>query len=134
MGSRAPEDIVHPQTGEVLIKKNRKLGKQAIKRLQDAGIATLPMKSSEMIGHVLAQDVIDFNTGEIVAECNDTITEKMLADLLNHNITQLELLHLEGQDVSPSFRNTLLMDKVNTREDALHRNLSPPAAQQSPNA
>ena len=38
------------------------------------------------------------------------------------------MLHLEGQDVSPSFRNTLLMDKVNTREDALieiYRRLRP---------
>ena len=37
-------------------------------------------------------------------------------------------LHLEGPDISPSFRNTLLMDKVNTREDALveiYRRLRP---------
>ena len=72
--------------------------------------------------------MVDYNTGEIVAECNDTISEKMLADFLERQVRDLELLHLEGQDVSPSFRNTLLMDKVNTREDALieiYRRLRP---------
>ena len=60
LGSRTSEDILHPETGEVLIKKNRKLGKQALKRLQEIGISRLPVKTSELIGQVLAQDVIDF--------------------------------------------------------------------------
>jgi DNA-directed RNA polymerase subunit beta len=127
-GSRATEDILHPDTGEVLIKRNRKLGKQTLKRLQEVGIRRLPVKTTELISRVLAQDVVDYNTGEIVAECNDTITEKMLTDFLERQVCDLELLHLEGQDVSPSFRNTLLMDKVNTREDALieiYRRLRP---------
>ncbi len=128
IGTRAPEDIVHPETGEVLIKKNRKLGKQALKRLHEMGIQRLPLKTTELVGQVLAQDVIDFSTGEIVAECNDTITEAMLKDFIERRVSQIELLHLEGQDVSPSFRNTLLMDKVNAQEDALieiYRRLRP---------
>ena len=127
-GSRATEDILHPETGEVLIKKNRKLGKQTLKRLQEVGIRRLPVKTIELVGRVLAQDVVDYNTGEIVAECNDTISDKMLDDFLERQVRDVELLHLEGQDVSPSFRNTLLMDKVHAREDALieiYRRLRP---------
>lgn len=128
VGVRASEDILHPQTGEVLIKRNRKLGKQSLKKLQELGIKRLPMKTSELLGRVLAQDVIDFSTGEIIAECNDAINEKMLTEFLERQVKELELLHLEGQDVSPSFRNTLLMDKVNTKEDAIieiYRRLRP---------
>ena len=128
LGSRASDDILHPETGEVLIKKNRKLGKQALKRLQEIGIRRLPVKTTELMGEVLAQDVIDFNTGEIVAECNDTLTEDMLTDFRERGIEDIDLLHLEGPDISPSFRNTLLMDKVNTRDDALieiYRRLRP---------
>jgi len=128
VGSRAPQDIVHPETGEVLIKKNRKLGKQTLKRLQEVGINRLPMKTEDLAGQVLAQDAIDYSTGEIVAECNDTVTEAMLEDLLSRGVTEIELLHLHGHDISPSFRNTLLMDKVETKEDALieiYRRLRP---------
>ena len=128
LGSRASEDIVHPATGEVLIRKNRKLGKQALRKLQEIGISRLPVKTTELIGQVLAQDVIDFSTGEVIAECNDSINEEMLNDFRERGINEIELLHLEGPDISPSFRNTLLMDKVNTREDALveiYRRLRP---------
>jgi DNA-directed RNA polymerase subunit beta len=128
VGSRAPEDVVHPETKEILVKKNRKLGKQTLRRLQELGINRLPMKTTELIGQVLAQDVIDFGTGEILAECNDTISETILDELLERQVSHVELLHLEGHDISPSFRNTLLMDKVNTREDALieiYRRLRP---------
>jgi len=128
IGTRASDDILHPETGEVLIKKNRKLGKQALKRLQEIGISRLPVKATALIGEVLAQDVIDFNSGEIVAECNDTVNEDMLSNFRERGIEEIELLHLEGPDISPSFRNTLLMDKVNTRDDALieiYRRLRP---------
>ena len=128
LGSRVQEDIVHPQTGEVLVRKNRKLGKQALKRLIDIGINRLPIKTGDLVGQVLGQDVIDFTTGEIVAECNDTVTDAMLADFIERKVSFVDLLHLEGQDVSPSFRNTLLMDKVDSQEDALieiYRRLRP---------
>lgn len=128
VGSRAPEDILHPETGEVIFKKNRKLGKQTLKRLQDLGIQRLPVKTMELVNQVLAQDVIDYSTGEIIAECNEALTENLLGELLNRGIKEIEVLHLEGQDVSPSFRNTLLMDKINSKEDALieiYRRLRP---------
>ncbi|NLI81732.1 MAG: DNA-directed RNA polymerase subunit beta [Deltaproteobacteria bacterium] len=128
LGSRVSEDILHPETGELLVRKNRKLTKQNLRRIQEAGIKRLKMKTSELVGLVLAQDVIDYATGEIVAECNDTLTEEMLGGFLDRNIQEIELLHLEGHDVSPSFRNTLLLDKVNSREDALieiYRRLRP---------
>jgi len=112
----------------VLIKKNRKLGKQALRRLQELGIRRLPVKATELVGQVLAQDVIDYSTGEIIAECNDTLGDDLLTELRERGIEEIELLHLEGPDISPSFRNTLLMDKVNTRDDALieiYRRLRP---------
>ncbi len=128
IGSRTPEDILHPTTGEVLIRKNRKLNKQNLKRLQDAGIRRLGVKTADLAGQVLAQDVIDYRTGEIIAECNDTISEEMIETFLAREIREIELLHMEGPDVSPSFRNTLLLDKVNSREDAIieiYRRLRP---------
>ncbi|MEN6483892.1 MAG: DNA-directed RNA polymerase subunit beta, partial [Syntrophobacteraceae bacterium] len=128
VGSRAPEDILHPETGEVLIRKNRKLGKQTLRKLQEIGIQRLPVRTGDLVGQVLAQDIIDYGTGEIVAECNDAISEALLSELVEREIREIELLHLEGHDVSPAFRNTLLMDKVNGQEDALieiYRRLRP---------
>ncbi|MGC8719572.1 MAG: DNA-directed RNA polymerase subunit beta [Thermodesulforhabdaceae bacterium] len=116
VGLKAPEDIVHPQTDEVLAKKGRKLGKQLIKKLQEAGIKSLPMSTDELNGAVLSHDIIDFSTGEIIAECNDEITPEIIAELLKRGIHDIEILHMQ----SPSFRNTLLQDKgVVSRTDAI---------------
>ncbi|NTV42158.1 MAG: DNA-directed RNA polymerase subunit beta, partial [Syntrophobacteraceae bacterium] len=128
IGTRTLDDILHPETGEVLIKKNRKLNKQNLKRALDAGIRRLAVKTADLAGQVLAQDVIDYRTGEIVAECNDSISEEMIDGFLDREIGEIDLLHMEGPDVSPSFRNTLLLDKVNSREDAIieiYRRLRP---------
>ncbi len=134
-GTKAPADIVHPVTGEVIAKKNRKLGKQLLKKLEELGIQRLPIRTEEIVGQVLAHDVIDYSTGEIIAECNQEITPILLDLFLEKGIKELELLHLQGQDVSPAFRNTLLQDKVNSRKDALleiYRKLRPsnPAAEE----
>ncbi len=128
VGSRAPEDVLHPETGDILVRKNRKLGKQTLRRLQEVGIRSLPMKTMDLVDKVLAQDVIDYSTGEIIAECNDTLNEAKLDEFIQRGVEEIELLHLEGLDISPSFRNTLLMDKVNTKEEALieiYRRLRP---------
>ncbi len=120
VGTRAPEDILHPETGDVIHRKGRKLGKATVRKLRDMGIRTIPVPVSELTGSVLANDVIDFKTGEIVAECNDVITDSLIKEFLERGIREFSLLHMEGPDVSPAFRNTLLMDKnVESQEEAL---------------
>lgn len=115
-GVKAPEDIVHPQTGEVIAKKGRRLGKQLIKRLQEIGIKSISITTDDLIGSILSHDVIDFKTGEIIAECNDEIKPETISEFLNRDIRDIEILHIH----SPSFRNTLLQDKnVVSRSDAI---------------
>src|SRR5947207_13499273 len=62
-GQRATRDIRHPESREILVKKNRKFTKQAIKKLQDSKVNRLPAEIGEVVGKVAAHDVIDENTG-----------------------------------------------------------------------
>ena len=43
VGQRATRDIKHPKTKEVLVKKNRKFTKGAIRKLQESGVDLLPI-------------------------------------------------------------------------------------------
>src|SRR6184192_201599 len=45
-GQRATRDIRHPESREILVKKNRKFTKQAIKKLQDTKINRLPAEAA----------------------------------------------------------------------------------------
>jgi DNA-directed RNA polymerase subunit beta len=127
-GQRATRDIRHPDSREVLVKKNRKFTKQAIKKLQDSKIARLPAEISEVVGKVSARDVIDENTGEVLLQCNEEVSEAKLDELRDHGITQFKVLFIDGLNVGSYLRDTLNADKVQTQEESIleiYRRLRP---------
>jgi DNA-directed RNA polymerase subunit beta len=128
LGVRAPVDVVHPESGKVMAKKGRKLGLKLLRQLKEANITTLPFSDENLVGRVLSHDVVDMKTGEVLIQCNEMLNEEHLVVLRAHGIETVDLLHMEGADVSPSFRNTLLMDKVEDTEAAIleiYRKLRP---------
>src|SRR5512147_2185457 len=72
-GQRATRDI--KVGSEVVVKKNTKFTRVAIKKLKEASLDRLPSETSDLIGKVSAEDVIDKETGEVLLECNEEVTE-----------------------------------------------------------
>src|SRR5690349_21136590 len=70
-GQRATRDI--KVDGEVVVRKNRKFTKAAIRKMKDAGLDTLSLDVAELVGKIAAEDVIDPDTGEVLLQCNDEI-------------------------------------------------------------
>src|SRR6185369_6810133 len=127
-GQRATRDIRHPESREILVKKNRKFTKQAIKKLQDSKINRLPAEAAEVVGKVSAHDVIDEQTGEVLLQCNEEVTEAKLDELRDHGIVQFKVLFIDGLNVGSYLRDTLIADKLSTPEEAImeiYRRLRP---------
>src|SRR5437868_3872382 len=127
-GQRATRDIRHPDSREILVKKNRKFTKQAIKKLQDSKLNRLPAEVSEVVGKVSAHDVIDENTGEVLLQCNEEVTEAKLDELRDHGITSFKVLFIDGLNVGSYLRDTLIADKLATPDEAImeiYRRLRP---------
>ncbi|OKY74740.1 MAG: DNA-directed RNA polymerase subunit beta [Desulfobulbaceae bacterium DB1] len=135
VGHRAPHDLLHPETGEILAKQNRKIGKALALRLQEAGIEVLEVDADSLIGQFVAEDIINSATGEVILPCNAEITESILEDIRQSGVQSMEILFIDGIKVTDSFRRTLALDKAETAEDALleiYRRLrpsSPPTAE-----
>ncbi len=123
MGTTAPADIMVDGTNEVLVRRNKKITRAALKRLAGRQIAPLPMKKEELAGKVLAHDIIDENTGEVLAECNKEITsdevDRFLEMLIDRDITSFEALFIEERIVSSALRDTLLEDKIDDRPNRI---------------
>ncbi len=119
LGKKAPRDIVNPLTGEVIVRKNRKINKRIIKLLQDAEIRSLPARAEDLEGYFLAQEVVDPETGEILIESNEELTREKLNLLLQKKTPFVDLLFIDGVNVSSSLRDTLIMDKVPGSEEAI---------------
>jgi DNA-directed RNA polymerase subunit beta len=127
-GVKAPLDLSHPETGEVLAKKGRKLGQKLLRQLLESKLETISFPDENLVGRVVAHDVVNETTGEVLIQCNESITEDHLVSLRAHGITSVDLLFMDGANVSPSFRNTLLLDKVEDSETAvleIYRKLRP---------
>ena len=127
-GQRATRDIRHPETSEILVKKNRKFTRAAIRKLHEYGIDRLPVEPSELVGKVAAHDVIDEATGEVLLQCNEELTEAKLDELREHGITAFKVLFIDGLNVGSYLRDTLIADRLSTPEEALmeiYRRLRP---------
>src|SRR5499433_486906 len=118
-GQRATRDIRNPVTHQVVVKKNRKFTKQAIKNLKDSGVDRLPVEFSELVGKVSAHDVIDETTGEVLLQCNEEVTEAKLEELREHGIKQFKILFIDNLNVGPYLRDTLIADKLQSPDVAI---------------
>ena len=134
VGQRLSTDLVDPKNGEVIGKKGRKITKALVSRIEKAGIKSIDITAEEVLGRYLACDLVDPKSGEVLGRCNDEVTESMLRAFEEAKIKSLEVLFIDGVTVTDSFRKTLAMDKVTSRDEALleiYRRLrpsSPPTA------
>ncbi len=119
LGKKAPRDIIHPRTGEVIARKNKKINKRIVKMLQEAKITSLAAKIEDIEGFYLAEDVVDPGTGEIIAIGNEALTREKLDLIIHRKIAHLDLLFIDGVNVSSSLRDTLVLDKISNTDEAI---------------
>src|SRR5262247_3295472 len=127
-GQRASRDIRHPDSREVLVKKNRKFTKLAIKKLKDSNVERLAVEVTDLAGKVAASDIIDEATGEVILQCSEEVTESKLDELREHGINEFKVLFIDNLNVGSYLRDTLIADKLQTSDEAImeiYRRLRP---------
>ena len=118
-GEVSPVEIVHPKTGKVIVRANKKVTKAAVAKLKKAQIERVCTTREHVIGRVSARDIFDYETGEIVLESNGEITEEVLDELLERGIEQIDALHVYGSRSGAGIRDTLAVDKITTADEAI---------------
>jgi DNA-directed RNA polymerase subunit beta len=118
-GQRAEDDIIDPKTKEVLVKKNRKFTKAVLKKVEDAGIKHLEVPVEAVIGRVASEDLVDNKTGEVLFEANEELSESKLKDFVARKIKEVKVIYTDNLTHGSFVRETLLVDKINTPEEAL---------------
>ncbi len=113
------KDVVKPETGEVLAKKGEKYTKRLHKLLHTEGIDYIPIDFKDLEGRVIAGDLIEPETGEVLIEGNQVLTGELIDIIRKNGINQIECLVLDAQGVSTTIRDTMLLDKINTHDEAV---------------
>ncbi|MBN1382205.1 MAG: DNA-directed RNA polymerase subunit beta [Deltaproteobacteria bacterium] len=128
IGEKAPEDIVDPVTGEAIAKKGRKITRAALKKISDARVDVIPVNDTDIVGKILSTDVVDLATGEVLLHCNEELTVDDLEMIREKQIGEVKFIHLDEERANASIRDTLLMDRIESTEDAIieiYRRLRP---------
>ncbi len=127
-GQRASHDINDPETGDLILKKGRMFTRRVIRQLKSANITMIPISAEDIIGKVFAFTIADHETNKPVVKSNDIVDEEVLQSLKDLGIDNFELLFIDEISSSDSMRKTLLLDKVETKEEAvieIYRRLRP---------
>ncbi len=117
-GQMAVTDIKDKQ-GNVILKAGRRFTRFSIKKMEQAGIDEIVTKPEDIIGRITAQNLVDPETGEILLEVNREVTEDVWNQIQNAKIEEVKLIYINNQTVSSSVRDTLLMDKIDSPEEAM---------------
>lgn len=118
-GQKAIIDIVHPETGEVIVKKGKVISAGVVKKLKKAGIKSIKLEDEALIGKVCAKEIVDPETGEVLVELNEEITKDKLQILRERGIREVEVLFVDTHYYTSAIRDALKADKAKTKEEAL---------------
>jgi len=116
-GETATFDI-KDKKGKVIVKNERRITARHIREMEKAGLKELVVPAEYLIEQVVAKDIVDLETGELLAAANTEITEELLEQLLEFKNLILETLYTNDLDRGPYIADTLRIDPSTTPLEA----------------
>jgi DNA-directed RNA polymerase subunit beta len=110
-GEMAKFDILD-KAGKVIVAKDKRITAKHIRELTEAGIKKLVVPDEYLLGRVIAQAVVNQETGEVLANANDEITEELLAKLTEGGVEQIQTLYVNDLDRGDYISSTLRLDET----------------------
>ncbi len=110
-GEVAKRDIV-ANDGTVLVAKDKRITAKVVRDIVASGLKKLEVEAETLLGKVLSKSVIQPDTGEVIAEGNEEITEEMLAKLDIQGIKEISVLYTNDLDQGDYISQTLKVDET----------------------
>jgi DNA-directed RNA polymerase subunit beta len=104
---------------KVIVEEGRRVTARHIRELDKAGVKSLVVPQEYMIGKIVARNIIDKETGEVIANANDEITAELLEKLIDSGVKQLSTLYVNDLDRGPYISSTLRIDPTTTALEAM---------------
>ncbi|WP_458762298.1 DNA-directed RNA polymerase subunit beta [Cupriavidus basilensis] len=96
--------------GRVVVEKDKRINAKHIRDLDSAGTKLISVPEDYLLGRVLAKNIIDPDTGEVIANANDELTETVLENLREAGVKQIQTLYTNDLDQGPYMSQTLRVD------------------------
>jgi DNA-directed RNA polymerase subunit beta len=104
---------------KVIVEEGRRITAKHVKDLEKSGKDRLEVPPDYLLGKILAHDIIDADTGELIAAANDELTQELIDTLVENGVEQIRTLYVNDLDEGPYISNTLRIDPSSTQLEAL---------------
>jgi len=119
---------INDRQGKTLVAKDKRITVKHIRDMEAAGIKRISSPDDFILGRTLAHNVINKDTGEIIANANDEITETLLAQLRESKVDKVQTLFTNDLDQGAYVSQTLRADEtadMNAARVAIYRMMRP---------
>ena len=96
--------------GKVIVQKDKRITARHVRELAEGGVKRIPVPNDYIVGRVLAQNIVDKSTGEIVAKANDELTEELFGKLVDAGVAEIRTIYTNDLDQGPYISQTLKSD------------------------
>src|ERR1700759_3655453 len=110
-GEVARFDITDKE-GNVIVEKDKRITARHVRQLEQSGTTHVTVPEDFLIGRVVARNMVDADTGEIIAKANDELTEALLKKLRGAGVKQLAVLFTNELDQGAYISQTLATDET----------------------
>ena len=103
---------ISDRDGNVIVQKDKRINAKHIRDLENAKTKFISVPEDYLLGRTLAKNVVDGDTGEVIANANDEITETVLEKLREAKIKDIQTLYTNDLDQGPYISSTLRIDET----------------------
>jgi len=103
---------------EVIVETGKRVTMRHIKLLQEKKVTKLNAPLDYLIGKVLAKDLIDQETGEVMVPANSEFTAELISFIQEKGVKSVNVIYTNDLDAGPFMSNTLAVDNTTTKLEA----------------
>ncbi len=104
---------------KLIVEEGRRITAKHVRDMEQSKAKYLVVPAEYLEGKILAHDVVDGETGELLAAANDELTIELIDLLIEKEVGDIQTLFVNDLDRGPYISNTLRIDPSTTRLEAL---------------
>tara|TARA_R110002096_G_scaffold15054_1_gene53071 strand:+ start:3685 stop:7764 length:4080 start_codon:yes stop_codon:yes gene_type:complete len=104
---------------KLIVEDGKRITAKHVRDMEKSSVDKLVVPKEYLEGKILASDIVDTETGELLAAANAELTEELIDQLIEAGIDRVSTLYVNDLDRGPFISNTLNIDPSTTRLEAL---------------
>ena len=98
--------------GNVVVEKDKRITARHLRTLEQGGTTHISVPEDYLVGRVIARNMVDADTGELIAKANEEITEALLKKMRQAGVKEFQALYTNELDEGAYISQTLASDET----------------------